>query len=302
MRKSLITKAGVLATLALILPTLALASAQAASVTVTSHFVWTPTSSSLDGDSTFIANGATNAAPHDLLFITPNLTPGGISPCPCLVEEQKPFGVWYDSSRGRWAIFNEDGSTMNQLRSFNVLVVPKAGKSVFVVRAKSSNTIGNRTLINSPLTNARPGAVIQVTQDFNPGNSGGSFNDHQVGARYFPALKRWGIFNEDGAAIAAGVAFNVLVGQSPSNGGKTMVLKVTSANRHNSLANISNQETTGNPNNVVLITQDFNPRGKGGAGDSSPTDVGYRAPKEFVLNWNAPAQLGTAFNLLIFSS
>jgi len=37
------------------------------------------------------------AIAKDLLFITPNLTPGGISACPCLLSPQQPVGVWYNS-------------------------------------------------------------------------------------------------------------------------------------------------------------------------------------------------------------
>jgi len=59
----------------------AVAPAEAATVKVTSHFVWVATSANSAGDSTFINNGATNGRPGDLLFITPNLTPGGINPC-----------------------------------------------------------------------------------------------------------------------------------------------------------------------------------------------------------------------------
>lgn len=297
----------VLAALAPMLATLAPAQAaekaHSAAVTVTSHFVWTPTSDSLLGDSTVISNGATNAEPHDLLFITPNVTPGGISPCPCISDTQRPFGVWYDSGQSKWAIFNEDGTTMNIIRSFNVLVVPRASQAVFVVKATSANTSGNRTLINSPLTNGKPSAVLQITQDFNPGNSGGTFNDHQVGVRYEPAQKKWAIFNEDGAAMVRGAAFDVLVGQVPSNGGATSVLKVTSSNRTGHLVHLSNKNTTGNPNNVIFVTQNVNPGGKGSASDPDPTDVGYVGSREVVLNWDSPTMnLGTAFNLLIYSS
>jgi hypothetical protein len=205
------------------------ASAGAATVTVTSHFVWTPTTANISGDTTFINNGATNNRPRDLLFITPNLTPGGISPCPCLVEPQPVYGVWYNGSQ--WGAFDEDGSAMGSLWSFNVLVVPKASRSVFVHTATAPNTSGNRTLLNSKLLNGKPNARILVTQNWNPDGKGGVFNAHQVGVRYYKSAHKWGIFNEDGSNMTLFAAFNVLVGQAPSNGGSMTVVKATNSNR-----------------------------------------------------------------------
>lgn len=135
-----------------------------ATVTVTSHFVWRPDSGDTSGDSAFISNGATNGQKKDLLFVMPNLTPGGISPCPCLLSSVPPVGVWYNGSQ--WAIFNEDSSTMGTLFGYNVLVVPKAGKAAFRMQATASNTHGDYVIINSPLANGHPGALIQVTQNF----------------------------------------------------------------------------------------------------------------------------------------
>ena len=272
-------------------------------VTVTSHFVWTPTSASLSGDTTFINNGATNHQPKDLLFITPNLTPNGISPCPCLVDPQPVYGVWYDGSVNQWGVFDEDGSTMGSLWSFNVLVVPKASKSAFVHTATAPNTSGNRTLLNSSLLNGNPQAKILVTQNWDPGGKGGVNNQHRVGVRYYKSLKKWGIFNEDGSNMTLFAAFNVLVGQAPSNGGKMTVVKATSSNRSGNAVIFSNGRTNGNPNNVTLVTQVFDPGGKGGIADKSSVDVAYSGSKEGVLNWAGPVQkIGTAYNVLIFSS
>lgn len=126
-RATALTAAAVLA-----LSAAAFTPAEAGTVTVTSHFVWVPTSASLSSDSTFINNGATNGKRKDLLFITPNLTPGGISRCPCLLSPEQPAGVWYYGSNQQWAIFNENGATMGTLFTYNVLVVPKASRSAFV--------------------------------------------------------------------------------------------------------------------------------------------------------------------------
>ena len=275
--------------------------AGAVTVTVASHFVWVPTSASLSFDSTIINNGATNGHRKDLLFITPNLTPGGIDPCPCLLSPQPPVGVWYNGSK--WAVFNEDRSDMGSLFAYNVLVVPKASRAAFVHTATPSNIGGNRTLLSSPLLNGKPKAVVLVTQNWNPNGIGGTYNNHRVGVRYYPSLKRWGIINEDGGAMTLGASFNVLVGPAASNGGAMTVLKATNSNRTGSAVALSNRETNGNPNAVVFATPDFNPGGKGHIADPNPADVSYQGSREFVFHWTGGVQkLGNSYNVLIFSS
>jgi hypothetical protein len=267
-------------------------------VTVTSHFVWVPSGGSLSGDTTFINNGATNGNRKDLLFVTPNLTPGGLNPCPCVLSVQPPVGVWYNASQ--WGIFNEDSSSMGTLMSYNVLVVPKAGNGAFIAKSTASNTTGNYVVINSAATNGKPKAFIQVTQNFNPDSI---FNDHPVGVRYLSAQHKWAIFNEDHAAMPLGAAFDVLVGTAATNGGKSTTVTTTGHNRTHVAVTISNLETTGNPNNVTFVTQDYNPGGKGHTGDAAFLFVAYGASKEVVANWAGPVMpLGASFNLLIFSS
>ena len=127
-----------------------------------------PTTASLAGNSTLINNGATNGHRKDLLFVTPNLTPCGISPCPCLISTQQSVGVWYDGPSQKWAVFNENGSLMNSQFAYNVLVVPRASRSAFVQTVTPTNISGNRTLLNSPLLNGKPNAVVLITQNWNP--------------------------------------------------------------------------------------------------------------------------------------
>jgi len=287
----------------LVLSAAAFASAEATTVTIASHFVWVPASGSIIGDSTFINNGATNGHRKDLLFITPNLTPGGISPCPCLLSPQPPLGVWYNGASQKWGVFNESQSAMGTLFAYNVLVVPKASRWAFVHTATTSNTSGNRTLLNSKLLNGKPKALILITQSYDPNGLGATYNDHQVGVRYYKSLKRWGIVNEDGSAMTISASFNVLVGAAASNGGAMTVLKATSSNRTGDAVTLSNRETNGNPNTVVFATPDFDPGGNGHISDPNSVDVAYQGSRAFLLHWDGPTQkIGNSFNVLIFSS
>ncbi len=286
---------------ALCVPVAAAAQAQAA-VTVTSHFVWTASSSNTSGDTSFIANGATNAQPGDLLFVTPNWNASGL--CGCAYEPHA-IGVWYDSGNKEWGVFREDAGTMPAGEAYNVLVVPasQAGRSAFVQTSAAANTTGDYTLINSPLTNGNPSAQLQVTQDWNPGGAGGKYNPHNVGVWYDSAAGKWGVFNEDRAAMPVGVSFNVLVGAAPSNGGSSMLLKAASSNTSGDTTYISNPQTTGNPNNVTFVTQDWNPGGAGGTYNDAQTGVWYTGAQEGMFNENGSGPpLNSAYNLLIFPS
>jgi hypothetical protein len=63
------------------------------------------------------------------------------------------------------------------------------------------------TLINNPLCNGDPNAILIVTPNWVAG--GGVYNNHVVGVSYIPP--QWVIFNEDFAAMPTNAAFNVLV-------------------------------------------------------------------------------------------
>jgi hypothetical protein len=288
--------------LVLALPTsgFAVASAQ---VSVTSHFLFVPTSAEVSSDSAYMNNGATDDRPGDLVFVQENATPGGVCGCSDLEE---PIGVWYSPALREWAVFNENRSLMPDIW-YNVLVVPKASKSAFVQRATAKNTAGDRTLISSKLTNDNPKAIIQVTQVWNPGGSAtGVYNADTVGVAYYKAKKQWEIFNEDKTRMPVGAAFNVLVGQAASNGGSASVLETTSKNRDGSYVSIDNPKINGDPNNITFVTPDYNPGGKGGtyndAGVYNDISVWYQGTREAVFDDTSPPPVHAAFNLLTFSS
>ena len=289
------------AALALAAPVAAAAQANA-SVTVTSHFVWTASSANTSGDTSFIANGATNGQPGDLLFVTPNYNANGLCGC---TYESAPIGVWYDNGNHQWGVFREDSTTMPAGESYNVLAVPanRVSSSVFVHTATSSDTVGDYTLINNSLINGKPGAQLMVTQNWNPGGTGGAYNPHNVGVWYDSSAKEWGIFNEDGATMPTGVSFNVMIGGSPSNGGNAVTIKATTANTSGDTTFFSNSNTDGNPNNVTFVTQNWNPGGVGGTYNNEQIGVWYASTEEGVFNENVSTPpVNSAYNLLTFSS
>ena len=121
------------------------------------------------------------------------------------------FGVWYTPTAHKWAIFNQDLAPVPPGSTFEV-VVP-ATSADFVHQADPSNSAGSYTYLDNRLTNGRPDAVLQVTQNWNPGGGRGVYNDHPVGVIYDSTLDVWAIYNLDGAPLPQGAAFNVAVSE-----------------------------------------------------------------------------------------
>lgn len=84
-------------------------------------------------------------------------------------------------------------------------------EAIFVHRATPENISANSTYIDDSLTNDNPDAVLIVTQNWNPGAEGGTYNDHSVGVWYNSERGRWAIFNQDREDMTEEAAFNVAV-------------------------------------------------------------------------------------------
>jgi hypothetical protein len=296
---SVLSVALVMLTLTLGVP----ASPASATVTVTSHFIDTAA-----GNTFFVSpinNGATNGEANALLFVTPNYSAGGVCGC---VAQTIPIGVVYNLFGGaQWAIANlDENTTIPAGSTYNVLVVQKSNKNVFVQTATTANTLGGATYINSSLTNANPNAELLITENIDPGSANEFDSNHPVGAYYNTTLKEWGILNEDGASMAVGAHFNVMIGSKASNGGTEVVAKAKKSNSAGSFLLINSPETIGNPNASVFTTPNSDPGGTGANFDLSPTGVEYfQSPTD---NWAVFQQDGStmshgyAFNVLSFSS
>jgi len=179
---------------------------------------------------------------------------------------------------------------------FNVKVLGESS-SAFVQVATPQNSVDNYTIIDNPLTNGNPNAILMVTQNWNPGGRNGTYNNHPVGVWYTPA-GRWSIFNEDQAPIAPKASFNVQVlNPSPS----AFVYRAISSNVTNNYTVFKNGATDGNPNAIVLVTQNWNPLGKGGIYNRHEVGVWYTPDGSWsIFNVDRAAMtLQAAFNVEI---
>jgi hypothetical protein len=95
-------------------------------------------------------------------------------------------------------------------------VVPAVASSHhFTVVATSSNTHSDALTINNSATNNKSHALLFVNADYDAGGACGChYVDQPIGV-YYTGVK-WQIVNEDGASIALGTQFNVLVVAAPS--------------------------------------------------------------------------------------
>ena len=83
------------------------------------------------------------------------------------------------------------------------------GPTAFVHRATGVNVSGNSTYLEHPMLDRQPSAWLLATPVWNPGGAGGVYNNHAIGAWYDSGRERWAIFNQDGAAMTVGAAFNI---------------------------------------------------------------------------------------------
>ena len=90
-------------------------------------FIHRSTRENISGSSTYIDNPLANGKPDAGLSVTQNWNPGGGGG----VYNDHPVGVGYDTDRGKWKIYNEDGSAIPEGAAFNV-TVSKAARAASI--------------------------------------------------------------------------------------------------------------------------------------------------------------------------
>jgi hypothetical protein len=249
-------------------------------------FIHTAAAANTGGNSTVIDNSLTNGQPYKLLLVTANYTAGP-------QYNPHPINVYYNNF-GQWTIGNQNGAAMPVGVAFNVLVL-EAGANAFVHRATAANTGGHITDIVNPLTNNRPNRFVFITQNWNPGGSGGTYNPRHVGVYYYDGLVR--IFNQNLANMPANAAFNVYV---PTPEAGAFVHRAVAANIIDNSTFIDNPLTNGNPHALLFVTANWNPNGAGGTYNNHPIGVYYWNGKWEVFNQSQSAMpINAAFNVLV---
>ncbi len=130
--------------------------------------------------------------------------------------------------------------------------------------AAGGNISANTTIIDHPSLNASRDALCQVTQNWNPGGGGGTYNPKNIGI--YLAGDRWAIFNQDGSAMPVGAAFNVRIAAA----NRSFVHRVAPDNLQGHVTIIRRPELDGKPEVMLLITPNWNPGGSGGVYNNHP--------------------------------
>ena len=172
-------------------------------------FVHTADGGNSRGDYTYLSDPRIDGDPDAVVLAAPSPNRGGDGDA-----YGHNVGVWYEPERQRWAIFNQDLAAVPDGSTFGV-VVPRADEGL-VHRAGPDDTFGNTTYLEEPLLNGEPNAEVSVTQNWNPGGGEGVYNDHPVGVLYDGDADSWFVYNEDGARMPEGAAFNVVVSGDPA--------------------------------------------------------------------------------------
>ncbi|MGD8633356.1 MAG: hypothetical protein PVF85_07285 [Anaerolineales bacterium] len=263
------------------------------------RFLHVATTDNIIGSSTYIDHPLTNGDPNATIFVTKNSDAG--LPVGGGVLNEHRIGVWFDALEGKWAIFNEDGSNIAAGSYYNVLI-PDVGTGVFTHQATVSNIDGHWTYVTHPFTDGNPDAVLFVTQNWNPGGSGGTYNDHPIGVWYDNGEEKWAIFNEDSAAMPEDAAFNVLV---PVDEKYVFVHYATSENIDTSTSTSIERPDLDEDNHALLfVTQNWNPGGTGSTYNPYSVDVSFNGVYGHWTIGNqepgmsAPMTEGAAFNVL----
>ena len=115
-----------------------------------------------------------------------------------------PVGLKYNAPYSAWQIFSDTGPNFVITQSYNVLVPPLA--SSFTHTKSDNPTFADSTVIDNPLTNGDPWALVFVT----PLDNGG-LNQENIGVWYDDSIAKWEIFNESGSAMALNTSYNVFV-------------------------------------------------------------------------------------------
>ncbi len=160
------------------------------------------------------------------------------------------FGFGYDDIDAGW---DWGAGIDNVILSGNVQPV---NDSIFIHTATAANIGGHITTISHPDLDGNPGAQIIVTHNWNPGGTGGIYNDNVDGVWYDGS--NWTIFNEDITPMVEGASFNIYIAGNDSNV-ITHVATVANQNGNENYSYIDNPNTNGNPNANLVIDNYWNP-------------------------------------------
>ena len=205
-------------------------------------YVHVATSSTIDGTRTIIDHPDLNFNPNAKIVFCHAGFKNGSS----VIPNPNPTGLWYQSSIGRWVIYNENAIPMIVNSAYNIYIADTS--DVFTHVATAANTAGTTTAI--PTTVASENSFMFHCNYFNPN----AVQNTNFSGSYFAAgLRR--IFNQNIAnSISIGSAYRILTPSTASLNQITLFTHTTSASNTNFTATTLNHSAiNNNPNATFLI-------------------------------------------------
>ncbi len=156
---------------------------------------------------------------------------------------------------------------------------------LFTHKTTSKNTSGHITTISNTSTNAKPSAILLVTQ------KNGVLNNNEIGVWYNAG--KWKIYNQNRKPMPANALFNVLV-LDPSTVKKAFVHTTNSNNTNGHVTTLNHNLTNGKNQSMVFVTQRY------GKYNVVPVGVWFNGGKWKIYNEDrSKMPIGTKFNVLV---
>lgn len=156
------------------------------------------TAASVIGTETILNHAGLNGQPDRILLATRD--PLGSS---SVVDFTSPIAVRYLPSA--WGVLRLSGGAMPASGGFHIYY-QEPSFNAFRHTASTANVFGNTSIIDHALLDAHPCARFHITQ-----SGDGVINSHHVGVFFNIVTRRWGIFNQDFAAMPVGAQFFVVI-------------------------------------------------------------------------------------------
>lgn len=168
---------------------------------------------------------------------------------------------------------------------------PVVAVADFVHTTTSGNIDAIRTLVDHPVTNDNPDAVLFVTHNWNPGGGYGANHDHPLGVRYDDTIGRWTIVNQDIVTMETGRSFNVSVASGIDSAWTHLT---TAANTTLDLTVLDDPALNGVPGARALVTRNLTPIGSYGLSSDAPFGLYYDGSQWTIFHEDA-STMGTSF-------
>lgn len=257
------------------------------------YFTHTATAANISNDLTLLDNSYLNNNPDALVFALPAYNPGGSGG----MYFNHTIGVYYQEASAKWGIYSEDGTTIPENAKFFVYVSNAAYDKAIKHVTTDTSTVGNYTILDDPLLNNNPNAVVNVIHDYGTIASGHRFNK-VLGVWYSPTRGRWTIYVNESSEMPAEYEFNVLI---QANLEESFVFKADASNIESYWAVIDRPGLNGNPTAQLQVIHNWNPIGSTvNVIDNHPLAIDYYGSQWVIYHtdWQAMA-VNTYFNVYV---